>query len=127
MRPNVDDTVEDSDILRALEPEVLDAVWAVIEPLIPVRSESHPLRCHRPRFADRLCSWGILIRLVAGCSWVSVEAILQRQVSDTTLRARRDEWIAAGVFDQLRDHALHAYDRIIGLDLGEVALDGSLH
>jgi hypothetical protein len=64
---------------------------------------------------------------VTGCSWVSVEAILEFQVSDTTLRARRDEWIGAGVFDQLRQHALHAYDRIIGLDLSEVALDGSLH
>jgi transposase len=113
--------------MRALEPEVVDAVWATIEPLIPLVSADHPLGCHRPRVSDRLCFWGILIRLVTGCSWVSVEAILQRQVSDTTLRARRDEWIAAGVFDQLRDHALHAYDRIIGLDLGEVALDGSLH
>jgi hypothetical protein len=58
-----------------------------------------PLGCHRPRVPDRLCSWGILIRLVTGCSWVSVEAILNRQVSDTTLRARRDEWTTAGVFD----------------------------
>jgi transposase len=114
-------------IMRALEPEVVDAVWAAIEPLIPSVREQHPLGCHRPRVADRLCFWGILIRLVTGCSWVSVEAILERQVSDTTLRARRDEWIAAGVFDQLRDHAMHAYDRIIGLDLSEVALDSSLH
>ncbi len=115
--------------MRALEAEVVDAVWAAIEPLIPPapQPEHHPLGCHRPRVADRLCFWGILIRLVTGCSWVSVEAILERQVSDTTLRARRDEWIAAGVFDQLRDHAMHAYDRIIGLDLREVALDGSLH
>jgi transposase len=65
--------------------------------------------------------------LVTGCSWVSIEAILEYQVSDTTLRGRRDEWVGAGVFDQLRQHALHAYDRIIGLDLSEVALDGSLH
>jgi transposase len=127
VRPNNDDTVEDSDIMRALEPEVVDAVWAAIEPLIPTRPRSHPLGCHRPRVADRLCFWGILIRLVTGCSWVSVEALLERQVSDTTLRARRDEWITAGVFDQLRTHALHAYDRVIGLDLGNVALDGSLH
>jgi transposase len=113
--------------MRALEPEVVDAVWAAIEPLIPPVPDEHPLGCHRPRVADRLCFWGMLIRLVTGCSWVSVEAILGRQVSDTTLRARRDEWIAAGVFDRLRDHALGAYDRIIGLDLAEVALDGSLH
>jgi transposase len=125
--PSHDDTVEDSVIMRALEPEVVDAVWAAIEPLIPPPADAHPLGCHRPRVADRLCFWGILIRLVTGCSWVSVEAILERQVSDTTLRARRDEWIAAGVFDRLRAHALHAYDRIINLDLREVALDGSLH
>ena len=49
------------------------------------------------------------------------------EVSDTTLRARRDEWIAAGVFDELCKEALAAFDRIVGLDLEEVALDGSLH
>lgn len=43
------------------------------------------------------------------------------------MRARRDEWIAAGVFEVLKDEALAAFDRIIGLDLGDVALDGSLH
>src|SRR5690606_618901 len=77
--------------------------------------------------SDRLCFWGILVRLVTGCSWTTAEALLGRQVSDTTLRSRRDEWIRAGVFDRLRDHAVAAYDRIIGLDLSEVAVDGSLH
>ena len=113
--------------MRALEPEAFDAVWTAIEPLIPLAPKTHPLGCHRPRVSDRLCFRGILIRLVTGCSWVTVEALLDYQVSDTTLRARRDEWVAAGVFDQLRAHALHAYDRIIGLDLSEVAIDGSLH
>jgi hypothetical protein len=68
-----------------------------------------------------------LIRLVTGASWVDVEAILDHQVSDTTLRARRDEWINAGVFDQLKIEAMTGFDRIIGLDLDDVALDGSLH
>lgn len=31
------------------------------------------------------------------------------------------------VFDELLDHALEAYDRIIGLDLTDLALDVSLH
>ncbi len=48
-------------------------------------------------------------------------------VSDTTLRARRDEWVDAGVFDALMAEALAAWDRIVGLDLSEVALDGSTH
>jgi len=81
----------------------------------------------RPRTSDRLCFRGILIGLVTGCSWVDVEAILDHAVSDTTLRARRNEWIAAGVFDDVVEEALAAYDRIVGLDLDEVALDGSQH
>ena len=68
-----------------------------------------------------------MIWLVTGASWVDVEAIMDFEVSDTTLRARRDEWIAAGVFDRVCSEALEAFDRIMGLDLSEVALDGSLH
>ena len=113
--------------MRALETEVVDAVWAAIEPLLPAIVDEHPLGCHRPRVADRLCFRGILIRLTTGSSWVDVEAILEHRVSDTTLRARRDEWIAAGVFEQLKNEALAAFDRIIGLDLSEVSIDGSLH
>lgn len=113
--------------MRALEREVFDAVWAAVQPLLPPPPRTHPLGCHRPRIPDRVCFRGILIRLVTGASWVDVEAILDHQVSDTTLRARRDEWVAAGVFDALAAEAFAAYDRIIGLDLTEVAIDGSQH
>ncbi len=113
--------------MRALEPRVVDAVWQAIEGLIPPPRDAHPLGCHRPRVPDRLCFWGILIRLVTGASWVDIEKILEGQVSDTTLRSRRDEWIDAGVFEALKDEATAAFDRIIGLDLSEVSLDGSLH
>src|SRR3954465_10918994 len=81
--------------MRALEAEVGDAVWAATEALLPPRPK-HPLGCHRPRVPDRLCLWALLIRLTTGSSWVDIEAILDHQVSDTPLRARRDEWIAAG-------------------------------
>ena len=43
------------------------------------------------------------------------------------MRARRDEWIAANVFDRLVDEALAGYDRVIDIDLAEVAIDGSQH
>ena len=127
MRPKTNDPVEDLIIMRALEPEVVEVIWQTMEPLLPRQVETHPLGCHRPRVGDRLCLWGILIRLVTGASWVDIEAILNYQVSDTTLRARRDEWIAAGVFEQLKAEATAAFDRIVGLDLTEVSLDGSLH
>ncbi len=112
---------------RAMDPEVSDAIWAAVEPLVPPPDDSHPLGCHNPRIPDEVCFRGIVIRLVTGASWTDIEAIMGRVVSDTTLRRRRDEWIAAGVFERLRCEALAAFDRIIGLDLGVVALDGSIH
>lgn len=113
--------------MRALEREVVEVLWQGFEPLLPAPDRSHPLGCHWPRASNRLCFRGILIRLVTGASWVDIEAILDHEVSDTTLRARRDEWIAAGVFDRLQAEAIAAFDKIITLDLDHVALDGSLH
>ena len=112
--------------MQALEPRVVDAVWTATRAHLPHRTpDTHPLGCHRPRIADRDCFTGILIRLVTGCSW-DVAARLTT-AGETTLRNRRTEWLAAGVFDKLAEEALRAYDRIIGLDLSEVAIDGSLH
>jgi transposase len=85
----------------------------------------HPLGCHRLRIPDRDCFDGILARLVTGCSWdVAARLCL---ASETTLRGRRTEWLKAGVFDKLVEEAIAGYDKIIGLDLSEVAVDGSLH
>jgi len=46
--------------------------------------------------------------------------------SATTLRRRRDEWISAGVMEMLQGLVLEAYDRIIGLELSDVAVDGCI-
>jgi transposase len=112
--------------VRALEPRVLDAVFAALEGLLPARGvDDHPLGCHRPRIADRECFTGMLLRLVTGCSWRVAARFVA--ASATTLRRRRDEWVAAGVFDRLVEEAIAAYDRICGLDLSEVSIDSSLH
>ncbi len=49
--------------------------------------------------------------LVFGCAY---ERIADESCSATTLRRRRDEWIASGVMDELRETALEAYDKFIG-------------
>jgi transposase len=113
--------------MRALDPEVFDAVWTAAKALIPPHVETHPLGCHRPRVSDRDCFEVILVHLVTGSSWEDCERLCGNKVSDTTARARRDEWIAAGVFDAIAAEAIEGYDKIIGLDLSEVAVDGSLH
>ena len=114
-------------MVRALDPAVISVLWQTIFHLLPERVDDHPLGCHRKRVPDLLCFRGILIRLVTGSSWETVEALMEYKVSDTTLRTRRNEWIAAGVFSELEAETRAGYDRIIGLDLSFVAIDGSIH
>jgi len=66
-----------------------------------------------------------LFRPVTGCSW-DVAGRLGKG-SETTLRRRRDEWVALGVCVRLVDEAIAGFDKVIGLDLSDVSLDGSLH
>lgn len=42
------------------------------------------------------------------------------------LRRRRDEWIASGVLDALREITLEAYDRMVGLEPSELAVDSCI-
>ena len=90
--------------MRAFDPEVVDALWAAIEPLVPARNDHHPLGCHRPKKSDRSSFEVMLVRLVTGCSWEDAEYLTGRVVSDTTARERRDEWIAAELGRPSADH-----------------------
>ena len=112
--------------MLAMEPRVVDALWAAVEPQLPEREQRvHPLGCHRPRIADREVFEAILFRLVTGCSW-DVAGRLGKG-SETTLRTRYNEWNAHGVFDRLVQEAIEGYDRIVGVDLSDVSVDASLH
>jgi hypothetical protein len=113
--------------MRALDPKVFDAVYEQVKSLLPAPRDDHPLGCHRPRVSDRTCLWAMLVRLVTGASWVVVERLMHGAVSDTTLRARRDEWIDAGVFDQLLETMLAVYEAKIGLDPVDAMVDASVH
>jgi transposase len=113
--------------MRALDPEVKDIVWQAISALIPQPVDAHPLGRHRRRKSNRDCFEVMLVRLVTGCSFEDAERLCANKVSDTTVRSRRDEWIEAGVYEAIAAEALAAYDRIVGLDLSDVAVDGSQH
>jgi transposase len=58
--------------------------------------------------------------LVFGCAY---RRIADEGCSATTLRRRRDEWIEAGLMDELEEVARESYDRVIGLDMADVAVD----
>ena len=112
--------------MLALTPRVVDALWEAFVPQIPEREEPvHPLGCHRRRIADRDVFEAILFRLVTGCSW-DVAGRLGKG-GETTLRNRYNGWNTGGAFDRLVAEAIEGYDRIVGLDLSDVSVDGSAH
>ena len=97
--------------------------FAALIPARPVVDPTHPLGCHRRRISDRIVFDKLIQVLRFGCSY---EAIADTTCSATTIRNRRDEWIKAGLFAALKQIALDAYDRIVGLILDQIAVDGCI-
>jgi transposase len=107
----------------ALPSSILEPLWVQDAALLPTRHVHHPLGCHRPRIPDRIVFDKLIQVLVFGCGY---RRIADATCSATTLRRRRDEWITAGVADQLRLAVLAAYDRMLGLELEQLAVDGCI-
>ena len=40
--------------MPALEPYLIEPIWAQFQDLLPEREADHPLGCHRPRVPDRV-------------------------------------------------------------------------
>ena len=107
----------------ALPSSIIEPIWDQFAALLPEHEVSHPLGCHRPRILDRLIFDKLVQVLVFGCAY---HRIADDTVSATTLRRRRDAWIALGIMDRLQRIALAAYDQMIGLELGDIAVDGCI-
>jgi len=105
----------------ALPSSVIAPLWDQFCALLPTPVDTHPLGCHRPRIPDRVVFDKLVQVLVFGCAY---HRIADATVSATTLRRRRDAWLAAGILDALATIARDAYDTMIGLDLTELAVDG---
>jgi transposase len=105
----------------ALEPYLIEPIFEQFKALLPERETNHPLGCHRSRVPERVVFEKLVQILVFGCAYLR---IADDSCSESTLRRRRDEWIGLGLMDRLRRICLEAYDRLIGLELSEVAVDG---
>ena len=109
--------------MPALPPYIIEPIFEQFSALLPQREDNHPLGCHRPRIPDRVVFDKLVQVLVFGCAY---RRIADETCSATTLRTRRDEWIEAGLMEALREIALSSYDRFIGLELEDVAVDGCI-
>jgi len=105
---------------------LFEPLWVQFSALLPERprfSPTHPLGCHRERIADLVVFEHVIAALVHGSGY---ERIASAECSEGTIRRRVKEWAAAGVSEQVHALALTAYDRMIGLDLDDLAVDGCI-
>src|SRR5579859_1495446 len=108
----------------ALPSWLTEPLWdqfAALLPERPVYAETHPLGCHRPYIHDRTVFDKLVQILVFGCGY---RKAADERCSATTIRDRRNKWIELGVFERLELIVLEAYDRIIGLALDDIPVDG---
>jgi transposase len=110
-------------LVPALPSSVLEPLWVQVAALLPTRQDTDPLGCHRPRIPDRIIFDKLIQVLVFGCGY---RRIADHTCSATTLRRRRDEWIALGLAERVRLAVLAAYDRLLGLELAHLAVDGCI-
>jgi len=110
----------------ALPSWLITPLWDQFAALLPDRGvyhPDHPLGCHRRRVADRVVFDKLIQVLVLGCGY---RKIADAACSATTIRDRRDQWIQLGIFAALELLVLGAYDRMVGLELADLAVDGCI-
>ncbi|MFJ1842769.1 MULTISPECIES: IS5 family transposase [Streptomyces] len=112
--------------MPALPSCLLEPLWDQFAALLPARGEfaaGHPLGCHRRRIDDRTVFEHVMLALVHGSGY---ERISTPGCSDRTIRRRVKEWAEQGIAERVHALALEAYDRMIGLGLDEISVDGCI-
>lgn len=112
--------------MPALPVSLMEPLWAQFAVLLPRHPEvypTHPLGCHRPRIADRTVFEHVIAALVFG---IGYERIASPGCSARTIRRRVHAWAEAGLMAHLHALVLAQYDRLIGLDLRHVCVDGCI-
>lgn len=110
--------------MPAVPGSLLEPIWhqfAALVPDRPVVASTHPLGCHRRRIPDRVVFEHVVEALVHGSGY---ERIASAGCSDRTIRRRVREWAEAGLAQTLHALVIEQYDRMIGLELEDVAVDG---
>ena len=105
---------------------LVEPIWqqfAALLPEHPTVAPSHPLGRHRRRVPDRLVFEHVVAALVHGSGY---ERIASPGCSDRTIRRRVHAWAEAGLAATLHTLVLDQYDRMIGIEGDDVAVDGCI-
>jgi transposase len=103
--------------------QVSDALWAVIEPVLPRRERRYRYP-GRKRLDDRKALEGILFVLITGIPWKAVPPELGFG-SGVTCWRRLEEWTEAGVWERLHATLLERLRAADQIDWSRACVDGS--
>jgi hypothetical protein len=103
----------------ALPSSILEPLWVQVAAVLPTHQDTYPLGCHRPRHPRP----GHLRQAHPAAGVRCGYRRIADHTCSATLRRRRDEWISAGVAEQLRLAVLAAHDHMLGLELEQLAVD----
>ena len=111
-----------------LPASLIEPVWVQFCHLLggsdrPEFQPGHPWGCHRRRVPDGVVFDCVIAALVHGSGYERV-AVPGR--ADRTIRRRLHEWAASGPTEQLLRDALAAFETMIGLQLGDITVDGCI-
>ena len=101
-----------------------DDLWEGIALLLPEHKNTHRFGGGRPRTPDRVCMEAILFVFRTGCQWKALNAT--RFCPSSTAHDRFQEWVAAGVFQEMWETGLLAYDEWHGIDWSWQSMDGCM-
>jgi transposase len=103
---------------------ISDALWAVLQPVLPVHVNKHRFGGGRPRKPDRVCADAIFYVLRTGCQW---KALDQTELCPgSTAHDRFQEWVKADVFLQLWQAGVAQFDELQGIDWDWLSMDGAM-
>ena len=110
--------------MPAVPGSLLEPIWAQFAILLPDHPPvvpTDPLGRHRRRIADRVVFEHVVAALVHGSR---SERIASPGCSDRTIRRRVHAWAEAGLTEWLHQLVLDQFDRMIGLEVEDLAVDG---
>src|SRR5919199_2558103 len=103
---------------------VSDALWTLLQRVLPKHRNTHRFGGGKPRTPDRRCADAIFYVLRTGCQWAALDAT--DLCPHSTAHDRFQQWVAAGVFLQLWQAGVEQFDELKGIDWRGVKHDGAM-
>jgi transposase len=103
---------------------VSDALWTLLQRVLPKHRNTHRFGGGKPRTPDRRCADAIFYVLRTGWQWGALDAT--DLCPHSTAHDRFQQWVAAGVFLKLWQVGVEQFDELKGIDWRWLSMDGAM-